>query len=122
MANIKINEVAPVINGYVADGRRGKIYPIYIRSRLGTRVCVSRPYKNPLYKSPEETPDIPIYSFTSSRSVPKESKTCCYTSSLQTAREFMAAYYKRRSAEYDRQSDRMMGFSAEAESIEPEKI
>ena len=118
----KVKEPVFTINGYVADGRRGKIYPICIRSRNGNRVCVSRPYKNPLYKGPEETPDIPIYSFTTARSILKESKTSCYTSNLQTAREFMAAYYKRRSVEYDRHSDRMMGLSADAESIEPEKI
>lgn len=122
MSKLKINEVAPVINGYVADGRRGKIYPVCIRSRKDTRVCVSRVYKNPLYKSPEETPDIPIYSFTTARSVQKESKTSCYTSSLHTARKFLATYYKRRSEDYDRYSDRMMALSADAECIEPEKI
>lgn len=122
MTQSSTKHIAFVINGYVADGRRGKIYPICIRSRKGNRVCVSRPYRNPLYKSAEETPDVPIFSFTTARSILKESKTCCYTSNLQRAREFMAAYYKRRSAEYDRHADRMMAKSAEAESLEPETV
>lgn len=118
----KLNEVKLEINAFMADGPKGIILPVCIRSMTDARLCISRPFKNPAYVDEETTPHVHPVNFSPIRSVHRETKSRIYTHHLDKAQSFLERYFKERAAYFESRADAFIAKSAEAYSIQPQSI